>query len=181
MYSEDGKVTRKGNTVTKFSGISNLAVITKVSEKYRLMDRIMAFSAVQDVVLSTIQVNQIRRRVDDVFFFEHAPTGNVARADTDCVIVSYPKECRNEHHLIFNTELADDPDAAVDNFFTSVKILGSRNHEYGELVNVTSVVFADLKKFADNGTRLDLMDDEVRDSLIALIDREDVDEDEFFD
>lgn len=167
--------------MTKFSGVSNLAIITKVSEKYRLLERIMAFSAVQDVVLSTIQVNQIRHRVDDVFFFENAPTGNVARADTDCVIVSYPNEYRNEHHLIFNTELADDPDAAVDNFLTSVRTLGSRNHDYGEWVNVTSVVFADLKKFADNGTRLDLMDDEVRDSLIALIDREDGDEDEFFD
>ena len=167
--------------MTKFSGVTNLAIITKVSEKYRLLERIMAFSAVQDVVLSTIQVNQIRHRVNDVFFFENAPTGNVARADTDCVIVTYPNEYRNEHHLIFNTELADDPDAAVDNFLTSVRTLGSRNHEYGELVNVTSVVFADLKKFADNGTRLDLMDDEVRDSLIDLIDREDVDEDEFFD
>lgn len=167
--------------MTKFSGVSDLAIITKVSEKYRLLERIMAFSAVQDVVLSTIQVNQIRHRVNDVFFFENAPTGNVARADTDCVIVSYPNEYRNEHHLIFNTELADDPDAAVDNFLTSVRTLGSRNHEYGELVNVTSVVFADLNKFADNGTRLDLMDDEVRDSLIDLIDREDVDEDEFFD
>lgn len=167
--------------MTKFSGVSDLAIITKVSEKYRLLERIMAFSAVQDVVLSTIQVNQIRHRVNDVFFFENAPTGNVARADTDCVIVSYPNEYRNEHHLIFNTELADDPDAAVDNFLTSVRTLVSHNHEYGKLVNVTSVVFADLKKFADNGTRLDLMDDEVRDSLIALIDREDVDEDEFFD
>lgn len=167
--------------MTKFSGVSDLAIITKVSEKYRLLERIMAFSAVQDVVLSTIQVNQIRHRVNDVFFFENAPTGNVARADTDCVIVSYPNEYRNEHHLIFNTELADDPDAAVDNFLTSVRTLVSHNHEYGKLVNVTSVVFADLKKFADNGTRLDLMDDEVRDSLIDLIDREDVDEDEFFD
>lgn len=167
--------------MTKFSGVSNLAIITKVSEKYRLLERIMAFSAVQDVVLSTIQVNQIRHRVNDVFFFENAPAGNVARADTDCVIISYPNEYRNEHHLIFNTELADDPGAAVDNFFKSVKTLGSHNHDYGEWVNVTSVVFADLKKFADNGTRLDLMDDEVRDSLIDLIDREDVDEDEFFD